>query len=52
MFSQISLWVGVSVFAHTQPHRYLRNHDRLVGPKYLNYIFVVVSQPVVITILL
>ena len=33
MFSQISLWVGVSVFAHTHPHRYLRNDDRVVGPK-------------------
>jgi hypothetical protein len=33
MFSQISLWVGVSVFAHTHPHRYLRNYDRVVGPK-------------------
>ena len=33
MFSQISLWVGVSVFAHTHPHRYLRNDDGVVGPK-------------------
>jgi hypothetical protein len=32
MFSQISLWVGVSVSAHTHPHRYFRNDERVVGP--------------------
>ncbi len=32
MFSQISMWVGVSVSAHTHPHRYLRNDERVVEP--------------------
>ena len=33
MISKISVGVCMSKYAHTHPQRYLRKHDRVVGPK-------------------
>jgi hypothetical protein len=38
MMSKISVGVGMSKYAHTHPQRYLRKHDRVVGPKRKNKI--------------